>query len=198
MFYSRDNSVPANTFRTFQNTFMKTKPLLISFLVFAGINANSQCERNMLVLSPSFYKYGKGNLGVGVELGFLPAASKSFLTLKGTLFSKTVSHEATNYKGKTETYKDVRNYAFVGLKLNYVPQAFESLPRKWAFGAAAGLYSETKKENKPAVEFSSSYIIRMPSSSYDGGVGYLKLEGLCMVTPNAIVPGISVGVLLLL
>ena len=144
------------------------------------------------------YMRAMGEVVVTLVAYLITSASKSFLTLKGTLFTKTVSHEATNYKGKTETYKDVRNYAFVGLKLNYVPQAFESLPRKWAFGAAAGLYSETKKENKPAVEFSSSYIIRMPSSSYDGGVGYLKLEGLCMVTPNAIVPGISVGVLLLL
>src|SRR5918993_394854 len=85
-----------------QNTFMKIKSLLTCFLFFAGIHANSQCERTMLVLSPSFHKYGKGNLGVGVELGLLPAASKSFLTVKGTLFTQTVSYEATNYKGKAE------------------------------------------------------------------------------------------------
>ena len=196
--FQRANSVRSLTLKHLKPTIMKLQLTLAAFTLLMVQTAIAQCERTMLIVSPSFYKYAGHKLGVGAELGFLPVASKSFVTLKANLSTKEIAYQTSNYKGQTETYTNILNTAFVGLKLHYVPQAFESLPRKWEFGAAAGIYTETRSDNKPAMEFSSAYIIRMASGSYNGGVGYLKLEGLCQVRPNAVTAGVSVGVCLLL
>lgn len=177
---------------------MNRKTTLIIVLALLFQFANAQCDRNYFVLSPSFYKYSHGNLGVSVEAGMLPVASKTYVTLKTNIWTANHSYQAMNYKGQQEEYIAVRNNLFVGLKLAYVPLAYESEPRKWVFATAAGLYRTNGEATKPAADFSAAYVIRMAAGSYQGGVSYLKLEGACMVTPGRVMPGLGVGVFLLL
>lgn len=175
---------------------MKTS-LFVCFLLLFSFSSKSQCKTNYAVLSPSFYKYAKGDVGVGVEAGMLPVNAKGFLTLKANLWQTTYS-AANNYKDGDAVYANTRNNSFIGLKYNYTPNAFEELPRKWTFGVGAGVLLQSKTAGQTALDLSSAYIIRMAAGNYNSGIGYVKFEAGCLLTPKSIQPDLGAGVFLLL
>ena len=72
-----------------EHTQLMKAAILFSFVYVTMCGtAYSQKKEPELIVSPSFYKYAGHKLGVGAELGFLPVASKSFVTLKANLSTK--------------------------------------------------------------------------------------------------------------
>jgi hypothetical protein len=60
------------------------------------------------------------------------------------------------------------------------------------------LYAKEGSAGSGAVEISSAYIIRMTQGGYSNGSAYIKLEAACLMTPISIVPGLNIGIAVLM
>lgn len=174
------------------------KPFFFSLLLLAANLVQGQCTRNYFVLSPTVGKAPGSGASVTVETGFVPYLSKGYLSLKSSLWTERKIAYYTNAKGEEASFEKSSAAAFIGLNYGYAPMAFEDVPRKWIFAAAAGALVQEGEPGRPAAQLSAAYTVRMAAGSYTNGVGCLKIEGACLFSSQGVKPGISAGVFLLL
>lgn len=174
------------------------KTLLFPILLLAANLLQAQCTKNYFVLSPAVGKLAGTGVSVNVEAGLVPYLSKSYVSVKSSLWTQRSTFQYTNSKGEVVSVKNEKAAAFVGLNYGYVPLAFEEVPRKWVFGAAVGALVQEGQQGRPAAQVSAAYTIRMAAGNYSTGLGCLKLEGTCLASSLGVKPGINAGVFLLL
>lgn len=174
------------------------KTFFLPLLLLAANLVQGQCTRNYFVLSPAVGKSPGSGVSVNVEGGILPYLSKGYVSLKSSLWTERKTVYYINNKGEEASFERSSAAAFIGLNYGYVPMAFENIPRKWLFGAAAGALVQEGEPGRPAAQLSAAYTVRMAAGSYTNGLGCLKVEGTCLVSSQGVKPGLSAGVFLLL
>jgi hypothetical protein len=174
------------------------KLFVFSLLLLAANLTQAQCSRNYFVLSPALGKAPGSSLSINLEAGLVPYMSKAYVSFKSSMWSEAKTVRYINSKGEEASIDVGRAAAFIGINYGYVPMAFEEVPRKWVFGAAAGALLRKGEQSRPAAQLSAAYTVRMAAGNYTSGLGCLKLEGTCLISALGVKPGISAGVFLLL
>lgn len=174
------------------------KTFFLPLLLLAANLLQGQCTRNYFVLSPTVGKTPGSGVSVNVEAGLVPYLSKGYISLKSSLWTENTTVRYTNNKGEEASFEKSSAAAFIGLNYGYVPLAFEDVPRKWLFAAAAGALVQEGEPGRPAAQLSAAYTVRMAAGGYTNGLGCLKVEGTCLLSSQGVKPGIGAGVFLLL
>jgi hypothetical protein len=171
--------------------------LLLPFLIDAQV-CKQRSFQGFYIASLGTVYHIQSHPGICGEAGFTPPSSHFVFTIKSTIWTETIKYETLKAEELVTTENDFTHSTFI-LKSYFVPNAYTSIPEKWAFGGGAGLkISEFSKSAEPVVDLSMGYLIRLKSRSCSSQFGFFRLESGTLMTAHIIKPYFSLNMFLVL